>query len=41
MNTMNILKIIGVGLATWLFVRAMGVPWGILAGAALALIVLS
>jgi hypothetical protein len=40
MDTVRILRILGVGLATYLFVRSMGMPWGLIAGVALALIVL-
>jgi hypothetical protein len=40
MNVMQVLRIIGVCLATYLFVRAMGMPWGLLAGLSLALLFL-
>lgn len=41
MTTERILKIIGVALGSFLFVRAMGLPWGLLAGVALALLFLA
>ena len=36
----SMIKIAGVALATFLLVRALGMPWGLLWGAALAMIVL-
>lgn len=41
MNSLSALKIAGITLATYLFVQAIVMPWGLLAGAALAMIVLS
>jgi hypothetical protein len=40
MNTMQVLRVTGVVLATYLFVRAMGMPWGLLAGLTVALLFL-
>ena len=40
MNYVTALRVCGVALATYLFVRVMGIPWGLLAGAALAMLFL-
>ena len=40
MSTLLILKIVGVALATFLFVHSMGMPYGLLAGAATAMLFL-
>jgi len=39
--SIRVLRIIGVVLATYLFTRSMGIPWGLLAGLAVALLFLS
>ncbi len=40
MNIQEIIKIFGVALAAFLFVHYQGLPWGLLSGAALAMIIL-
>jgi hypothetical protein len=40
MTTIQVLRVIGVALATYLFVRTMGMPWGLLAGLSVALLFL-
>lgn len=40
MNIGGVIKLAGVGLATFLLVRAFGMPWGLLWACSLAMIVL-
>jgi hypothetical protein len=40
MSPLVIVKVVGVALATFVFVHFQGMPWGIISGAALAMIVL-
>jgi hypothetical protein len=40
MSPLLVIKIVGVCLATFVFVHFQGIPWGIISGAALAMIVL-